>query len=428
MRYRLALDLGSTSIGWAVFLLNQSSPPRAKALVRSGVRIFPNSRSSAPGRQGESLAKARREKRQARRRRDRLLKRKDKLITALVTWGLFPQNIAERKALERLNPYDLRARGLSEKLSLYELGRAIFHLNQRRGFLSNRKTDSADKNEGPLKTAIAKLRTELGHSTVGVWLNERRIALKKEKNIAVVRVRRREEARPNKRNPEKETLETVFDFFIDRAMVEVEFDALWAAQAKFHSEALTEDARKEIKDIVFFQRKLRPVSPGRCSLLPNLRRAYKAFPVIQRLRIYQEVNHLEILDEQLRGHPLSTVQRDVIAKELLKGHDLTFTKIRKLLKLPASALFNYENGGDKREGLSGDETANKLGGRQYFGSHWSEKFDPSLRHRIVWKLLHSQSFERLVAWLMSHTRRHLCFRDSLRNFARNAGVRHKPSD
>ncbi len=46
-----------------------------------------------------------------------------------------------------VNPYELRDRALREKLELYEVGRVLLHLNQRRGFLSNRKTDKAKKKE-----------------------------------------------------------------------------------------------------------------------------------------------------------------------------------------------------------------------------------------------------------------------------------------
>ena len=38
MRYRLALDLGTTSIGWAMLRLNQHDKPHA--VIRAGVRIF----------------------------------------------------------------------------------------------------------------------------------------------------------------------------------------------------------------------------------------------------------------------------------------------------------------------------------------------------------------------------------------------------
>ena len=131
MRYRLALDLGSTSLGWAVLYLDAGNRPRA--LVKAGSRIYSNGRENAPvGQQGESLAKVRREKRQARRRRDRVLKRKNNVKALLIKHGIFPANLADQKALETLDPYRLRAEGLSQKLQLSHLGRALFHLNVRR--------------------------------------------------------------------------------------------------------------------------------------------------------------------------------------------------------------------------------------------------------------------------------------------------------
>lgn len=63
-----------------------------------------------------SLA-ARHAARAMRRRRDRLLKRKTRMMHALLEHGFFPSDKAERKALEVLNPYELRARGLDEALT-----------------------------------------------------------------------------------------------------------------------------------------------------------------------------------------------------------------------------------------------------------------------------------------------------------------------
>ncbi len=50
----------------------------------------------------------------------------------------------KRKSLVTLDPYELRRKGLDKPLSGEEFGRALFHLNQRRGFRSNRKTDAKD--------------------------------------------------------------------------------------------------------------------------------------------------------------------------------------------------------------------------------------------------------------------------------------------
>ena len=39
MRYRLALDLGTASLGWAMVRLNEENEPNA--VIKAGVRIFP---------------------------------------------------------------------------------------------------------------------------------------------------------------------------------------------------------------------------------------------------------------------------------------------------------------------------------------------------------------------------------------------------
>gem|GEM_PF-3149018 len=47
MHYRLALDLGSTSIGWAMIRLDSQGTPCA--VTRAGVRIFSDGRAAPFG-------------------------------------------------------------------------------------------------------------------------------------------------------------------------------------------------------------------------------------------------------------------------------------------------------------------------------------------------------------------------------------------
>ncbi|MDE2429453.1 MAG: hypothetical protein KGM99_12030, partial [Burkholderiales bacterium] len=100
MTYRLALDLGSTSLGWAMLRLNSSNEP--VAIIKAGVRIFSDGRNP---KDGSSLAVTRREARSMRRRRDRLLKRKARMLKQLTEYGFFPKSEESRKELETLNPY-----------------------------------------------------------------------------------------------------------------------------------------------------------------------------------------------------------------------------------------------------------------------------------------------------------------------------------
>ena len=90
MHYRLALDLGSTSLGWAMIRLDTNNEPCA--VIKAGVRIFSNGRNP---KDGSSLAVTRREARAMRRRRDRLLKRKARMMRTLIEYGFFPTEESE---------------------------------------------------------------------------------------------------------------------------------------------------------------------------------------------------------------------------------------------------------------------------------------------------------------------------------------------
>src|SRR3990172_340284 len=164
----LGLDLGTNSIGWALIDL------QGEKILASGVRIFPEGvdRDQKGGElsKNESRRIARAMRRQIRRRS----RRKWLLRGTLVQAGLWPQEPAKETELDALNPYELRARALREKLSLFEIGRVLLHLNQHRGFLSNRKADRAKKEEASEMLAeISALEQEIkeaGHQTLGEHL------------------------------------------------------------------------------------------------------------------------------------------------------------------------------------------------------------------------------------------------------------------
>lgn len=384
MRYRLGLDMGTTSIGWCMIRLDKNDNP--VAIIRMGTRIFSDGRHPKTG---ASLAVTRREARQARRRRDRYLKRKAKMLSALVGLGFFPEDEQERKKLVKLDPYALRKKGLYEPLTGPEFGRVLFHINQRRGFKSNRKTDKKDADSGVLKTAIKELKVKLEEEncqTLGEWLANR--------HAQGLSVRARLRGKTAK--------EKAYDFYADRAIVEHEFDCLWAKQSQINPALFTATARDQLKDILLFQRNLREVKPGRCTLFPDEERAPLALPSVQRFRIYQEVNNLRVLhDNMTEQAPLSLEQRDAIADFLESGKHATFkSKIRGLLKLPPGTKFNLED--TKRDRLKGNATSAALSKTDHFGDRWGE-FDLATQDEIVHRLLTESSESVLIDWLMENT-------------------------
>ncbi len=396
LRYRLALDIGTTSLGWCILRINPNNEPYA--IVKMGVRIFSDGRIP---KSGESLAVTRRTARLQRRRRDRLIKRKAQMERKLIDFNFWPINMKERLALAVLNPYALRAKGLDALLTPAEFGRAIFHLNQRRGFKSNRKTDQSatdstgkEVDTGALKGAITALKTTLdtqGLRTVGEYLNQRHL--------------KREGTRARPRNVGKKN--ATYDLYIDRSMIEAEFDALWYAQARINQDEnssntalYTLDAYTQLKNVLLFQRPLKPTQAGRCTLIPTEERAPQALPSTQHFRMLQELNNLRYLNDDLSSSALTLAQRNSVFETLQTTSRLTFKAIIKLLKLPKETAFNLEE--SKRDHLKGNLTAINLCAENAFGTCWNS-FDSRFQDSIVNNLLNEENKNTLIQWLMDNT-------------------------
>lgn len=384
-RYRLGLDVGTNSIGWFIIWLNEAGEP--EGLGPGGVRIFPDGRDPQSG---TSNAVDRRVARGLRRRRGRYLLRRADLMQALIRHGLMPAEETARKALETLDPYGLRKAALDGPLPLHHFGRALFHLAQRRGFKSNRKSDKADE-KGAIKqgeTKLAQAMQETGASTLGVFLAERHAQRE------TVRVR----------NTGSGT-KVEYDFYPARGLVEDEFAKIWSAQASHHP-ALTEAARAEVHGIIFRQRPLREPPVGKCALSPAKEgadadgfRCPWAHPLAQRFRIWQEVRNLVVAEAGQAERRLTKEEGDKVALLLLSG-DASFDKIRRTLKLADGMRFNLES--EKRPKLDGDRMAVKLSHKTLFGKGWAAL--PQERQvAIVDQLLTETDEAALVAWLVAET-------------------------
>lgn len=229
--WRLGADLGANSLGWAAIELDAPVNGKPIAILAAGSRIFSDGRDP---KSGASLAVDRRDARAMRRRRDRFQQRQKALIKYLIADGLFPADEAARKAMAAIDPYAVRARALDEALTLPELGRALFHLNQRRGFKSNRKADrKADDDAGKIAAGVEELGRKIraaeeqagaepGSWTFGKWLHMRRIGATDANNIPRVRTRLDTEK-------DEAGKERGYDFYPGRALMEEEFGAIWAA-------------------------------------------------------------------------------------------------------------------------------------------------------------------------------------------------------
>lgn len=410
--YILGLDLGSSSLGWAVIGLNPDGEP--VRLARCGVRIFD------PGVAGteleilqgkdESRAAKRRQMRLQRRQMRRRAARQRDLFELLQANGLMPpypeplpqepphlgnarRSLLRHDILARLDaelfsrwkgrlrsacprgadhvlPYFLRACALDERLEPHELGRALYHLGQRRGFLSNRKqsprTDEQKKELGKVYEGISALQKDMhasGARTLGEYFSRL--------DPTAARIRQR---------------------YTHRHMYREEFEKIWQAQAAHYPAILTPELKRQMEKLLFYQR---PISAqthlvGECELEPGRKRAPLACLAAQRFRLLQKVNDLKIRYADFTERPLEREERDKLIATLETEGDQSFAQIRKLLELPSRGVwFNLERGGEKK--IPGNRTAQKM--RAAFGARW-EQLTPTEREEAVedWRTAESEEW------------------------------------
>jgi CRISPR-associated endonuclease Csn1 len=219
MHWRLGADLGTNSLGWAAVELDTDNVPFR--IIAAGSRIFSDGRDP---KSGASLAVDRRAARAMRRRRDRFKQRQAALLKYLTLAGLFPDGQAERETLSQLDPFALRAKALHEVLPLHHVGRALFHLNQRRGFKSNRKAERGKHEEdGKIRLGVNRLyeaMRDAGAETLGEFLHARRANATNPNAIPTVRTRLRPESGDAAKGDG-------YDFYPDRHVLEDEFELIW---------------------------------------------------------------------------------------------------------------------------------------------------------------------------------------------------------
>ncbi|MEW5946660.1 MAG: type II CRISPR RNA-guided endonuclease Cas9 [bacterium] len=380
----LGLDIGANSIGWALIRTGDESP---SALIKTGVRVFEEG-VTGDIEKGKDVSRA--VDRRAARMRRRLIRRRayrlTRLARVLQSAGLFPPGELDRpeqrkKFLDALDadlsrdlpdpamlPYILRARALDEPLEPHQLGRALYHLAQRRGFLSNRKAESRKKDdakkkeEGEVKEGIKNLEGDIAASsarTLGEFLS--------------------------RLNPEQNRIRSRYT---SRRMYLDEFEAIWNAQSPHHPSIITPELKKKIHYSIFHQRPLKNQRHlvGNCELEPRRKRAPIACLSAQRFRMLQKVNDLEVRgvvkeSGEIIRRKLTPDERARLLEKLETEGDVKFSKIKTLLgfsKSLAECRFNFEDGDDK---LIGNRTAAKI--RKIFGPEKWDRLAASQKNEAV---------------------------------------------
>lgn len=387
------IDIGTTSIGWAV--INDQAQAAGRIPPHGmGCRIFPEARDP----DGTPLNQSRRQKRMARRQLRRRRARRRTLNECLAAAGLLPpfcSQPAQRKieepdrwhALMRTDPAMLRERGLNEKLEPHELGRALYHLAKRRHFKGRDLEDDEEQSEGATTLKESTPLADDGNQSA----DEKAAKANRDTTLAALKANGHTLGQFLSRKAVHERQRGVH---ANRAVVLDEFDRLWNAQAAYHAVLRDPEFRERVRDTIFAQRPVfwRKNTLGECRLMPGQDLCPRGSWLSQQRRMLETLNNLAFAGGNAR--PLDQDERVAILAKLQTQASMTWNAVRTALKplykkrgdagIERAIKFNLEL--DKKGKLLGNPLEAKLA--DIFVDDWtSHPHRQGIRdavHELLW--------------------------------------------
>lgn len=220
MKKILGLDLGTTSIGWA--LVNEAENENEKSsIIKMGVRVNPLTVDELTNfEKGKSITTNadRTLKRSMRRNLQRFKLRKENLIEILIKNKFISKEtiLSENGNKSTFETYHLRAKAATESVTLEQFARILLMINKKRGYKSSRKVKSQD--EGQLIDGM-----EIAKKLYNENLTPGQLVMQLL----------------------KDGKKYIPDFY--RSDLKNEFDKVWNFQKQFYPEILTDEFRNEIE-------------------------------------------------------------------------------------------------------------------------------------------------------------------------------------
>lgn len=358
LNYRIGLDIGITSVGWAVLENKNDEPFR---IIDLGVRIFKEAEQS----NGDPLALPRRKARSARRRTRRRRFRLERIKKLFQTEGLIDIKEFEARYEKAGLPdvYRLRYEGLDRKLTDDELAQVLLHIAKHRGFKSTSKAEEAEnenddakkREAGAIKDSISnnkKIMEEKGYRTVGemLYLDENfRTDCPWNYNGYLLTPR-------NKAGDYKHTV--LRDMLVD------EVRDIFKAQRSLGNIHASEELENAYLDIMLSQRSfdMGPGAPskytmdgfdfGMCPLekANGERRAPKAAYTSELFVALQKINNTKIIDKDGNKRIFTDDERTKIIQLIHMQQDVKYASVRNAICLSDDEKFyniTYSNGKKK---------------------------------------------------------------------------------
>ena len=342
MTYRMGIDLGTASVGLVCLDLDQAKQPISVPYHTVNIFQEPVEPAKAGG-MGATKASTRGSARRIRRLIDRRSRRLKNLAEICRLLGIEPKDIAPDNGKSL---HEARSKAVTELIDLNDLARIFFRMSKRRGYAGEFKVNK-EGDEGQVQGGISHLKelmTEADCKWLGQYLLHRF------------------------NNGETLKLKEV-GLYVDREMVEAEFDQIWSIQAQTH-QVLNKrhdgiPLKQRFHDTLFYQRPLKSVAAmvGNCSLEPSLPRAPMCQPAAQTFRIEKQIADLR-WGMGRRSQPLSKEQKSVVRDLLSRRDKATFLQIYTELEKagcpkPENRALNFDR--PSRPELIGNKTLKAMG-------------------------------------------------------------------
>lgn len=317
----LGLDLGVTSIGWSLIKEFEGRPSE---IISMGVRIIPlDTDESDEFRKGNAITKnqQRTKKRTARKLYYRYVLRRRALTKELKKHEMFDESLFN---LPQLKLWELRAKAVTEKISLQELGRILYHLNQKRGYKSSKQEDTQDKKNTEYVEQILNRyeKLKLEGKTIGQKFYEEL-----------------------SKNHYYRTKQQVYP---REAYIE-EFNTIMKKQQEYYPDVLTDEFISHLRDdIIYFQRKLKS-QKGLVSIcefegfyiktkedkevFTGPKVAHRSNPIFQVCKIWETINNIKIENKRKEKYQISIDQKRKIFEYLDNNEKLTKKELFEILGL-----------------------------------------------------------------------------------------------
>lgn len=345
MKKILGLDLGVSSIGWAVV----SESEEIRNILGMGSRIIPLSVDDKDEfSSGNKISKNQKRtiKRTQRKGYDRYQLRRKSMTKFLLENKMFDEALFGLKPLEL---WGLRAKAVNEKIRLHELGRVLYHLNQKRGYKSSRSDANLEKKDTDYVAEVKSRHQEI--KDAGITIGQKFYAeLKKD-----LYYRTKQQVFPRE------------------AYIE-EFEAICKEQQKHYPQIVTDKFIAKLRDeIIYYQRKLKSqkglvsvcefegfwtkAKDGK-EIFAGPKVAPRSSPLFQVCKIWESINTIALKNKQGETLSIPLEKKQEIFDYLDKNERLTSAKLFDILGLKKSEGW-YSNKQIER-GIQGNLTKTEL--------------------------------------------------------------------